>query len=75
MIWIITMSQLRQKLSTARVCLPSDYNSNCPLTSGFPGMGMFGNIKGLAYYQPGEKDPYITMDPVRIPAYPRHTKY
>ncbi|CUS10803.1 unnamed protein product [Tuber aestivum] len=26
-------------------------------------MGMFGNIKGLAYYQPGEQDPYITMDP------------
>ncbi|CAZ84739.1 unnamed protein product [Tuber melanosporum] len=38
------------------------YTSNCPLKSGFSGMGMFGNIKGLAYYQPGEQDPYITMD-------------
>ncbi|KAH0602569.1 uncharacterized protein H6S33_008650 [Morchella sextelata] len=25
-------------------------------------MGMFGNIKGLAYYQPGEADPYITIN-------------
>ncbi|PWW74373.1 WD40 repeat-like protein [Tuber magnatum] len=53
----------KQKLSTAKVCLPSVYNSGCPLIDGFSGMGMFGNIKGLAYYQPGEQDPYITMDP------------
>lgn len=25
-------------------------------------MGMFGNIKSLAYYDPGEKDPYITLE-------------
>ncbi|KAF8242353.1 WD domain-containing protein [Wilcoxina mikolae CBS 423.85] len=25
-------------------------------------MGMFGNIKSLAYHEPGEDDPYITMD-------------
>lgn len=25
-------------------------------------MGMFGNIKSLAYYEPGEKDPYVTLD-------------
>lgn len=30
-------------------------------------MGMFGNIKGLAFYQPGEADPYITMNEVPIP--------
>jgi periodic tryptophan protein 1 len=26
-------------------------------------MGMFGNVKSLAYYEPGEEDPYITMAP------------
>lgn len=26
------------------------------------GMGMFGNIKSLAYHEPGEKDPYITFE-------------
>ena len=26
-------------------------------------MGMFGNVKSLAYYEPGEEDPYITMQP------------
>lgn len=30
----------------------------------FAVMGMFGNIKGLAYYQPGEADPYITINDV-----------
>lgn len=29
-------------------------------------MGMFGNIKGLAYYQPGEADPYITINDVSL---------
>lgn len=26
-------------------------------------LGMFGNVKSLAYYEPGEADPYITMAP------------
>jgi len=26
-------------------------------------MGIFGNIKSLAYYEPGEEDPYITLGP------------
>lgn len=29
-------------------------------------MGMFGNVKSLAYYEPGEEDPYITMAPEEL---------
>ncbi len=33
-------------------------------------MGMFGNIKSLAYHQPGEEDPYITLKDVLSPFSP-----
>lgn len=39
--------------------------SQSPLT--LAAMGMFGNIKGLAFYQPGEADPYITINEVPVP--------
>lgn len=38
-------------------------------------MGMFGNIKGLAFYQPGEADPYITMNDVPTPSWSFNSKY
>lgn len=31
--------------------------------SGGKGLAMFGNLKSVAYHVPGEKDPYITVDP------------
>jgi periodic tryptophan protein 1 len=32
-------------------------------TPGGKGLAMFGNLKSVAYHEPGEKDPYITVDP------------
>lgn len=29
------------------------------------GMGMFGNVKSLAYHESNEEDPYITLKEVR----------
>lgn len=31
-------------------------------------MGMFGNVKSLAYHDSNAEDPYITMKEVRIPS-------
>lgn len=33
-------------------------------------LGMFNNIKSLAYYQPGEEDPYITIKDVSLTGRP-----
>lgn len=46
--------------------IPPPYPLRALLT--LAAMGMFGNIKGLAFYQPGEADPYITMNEVPIPS-------